>query len=315
MSKFQQEVERLRSILEQGYLQKDSRVTTIRGAHLMLSTVANNRTAFENELKNMQTHGFNTIRTWAWWPWLISEEWLSTVNKYDLKAVIVLPVPIDAPPWQCDPFDYITVAEWENALNPVLNRYGSDPRILAWEIISEPYIKPEHYQDFKDVINYVKSKSTLPVTVGFDEFTQIPIFHEALDIISYHVYQFGEWATSPEPRLPWEILDTKLTDLEQFGKPILIGEIGFPTWYYWKYERSDYGNTPYKIPGITRTTRETEQLQYDYFANMLHIIKEHNIFGYIMWQWLDDQPSGEGGFGLKGLYPDLRPKPAMALFP
>ena len=101
-------------------------------------------------------------------------------------------------------------------------------------------------------------------------------------MLSYHQYAYWEWKTYPD-LTPYQILEEKLKRFKQFNKPIIISEIGFPTFMHLEQKQpSNIGNTPYKLGSITKTTPETEELQKTYLAGMLHVIKENNVEGYIV---------------------------------
>ena len=109
------------------------------------------------------------------------------------------------------------------AMRPLLERYGDEPQILAWDIINEPeWIKTIDMVDLRtflvDSVGLVHSTTCHPVTVGSagvrwrDRYTDI-----GLDFYQVHWYD----ALQHQPSL-----ETPVSRLG-FDRPVLLGE--FPT--------------------------------------------------------------------------------------
>jgi len=321
-----QEIERLNKLLHQGYLQKDPKVPAIRGVTFKPYLMKYDATIVENEVKHLASLGINTVRV-DWWAAGDLDAYLNLMDQYGIKTILLTPYPI-APEdhwYHCDPFDKFTVDDWKTNITPFLESYGNDPRIYAIEIINEPGINDttlevfnDHSKKFIEIGQWVKTQvcSEIEVAIPLDDPKLVEPLAPAVSIINYHVYGMSLLRNDQSITEITTLFREYIQEWKKQGKPILIGETGFPTWFYGRYGKSNLGNTPYIIDDPilrTQSTPETEQLQYDYLANILHIIKDENLLGYVIYQWNDDLPGGEGGFGLKTAYPELRSKSAVDL--
>jgi hypothetical protein len=120
-----------------------------------------------------------------------------------------------------------------NALNPLLSRYGGNPNILAWEVMNEPEwamtiegggtvgqpVSKEAMQGFvSDIAQYIKEKSKDLVTLGSASRKWLDLWmHSGLDFYQYHYYDKFEQETPFD--IPYEELN--------LDKPCILGE--FPT--------------------------------------------------------------------------------------
>lgn len=312
MSAFDDEMQRLRNILHQGYLERDPIVSTIRAVHVTAGELI---PVLERELSEIKNLGFNVVNIHHFLPANAAyldavDGFLTLLNSYGLKAHFTLQTPPYG--YRQDPLDSCTLAQLEDIINPIISRFAGNSTIFLWDVNSEIYVKPEHIAEYKMLIEYVKNNVSQQVSVALDDKTMIQELYDSLDLVNLHIYLLTSLRLD-NPVLPWAVLDQGLNWVKSLGsKAIYIGEIGFCTWHVYP---SNTGNSPYRLPDITVTTPKTEALQYDYLANMLHIIKQHHILGYDIWEWCDDvsNQSAEGGFGLKTAYPELRAKPALDL--
>jgi hypothetical protein len=122
----------------------------------------------------------------------------------------------------------------DNALKPLLERYGQHPNIIAWEVINEPEgamdiaqgawvgmpISATVMQDFvNDVVGYIHTYSSQAATLGSASRGSLVTYWRdcPLDFYQFHHYDHLE-AQYP--------LDYAAADLE-LDKPVIVGE--FPT--------------------------------------------------------------------------------------
>ena len=121
----------------------------------------------------------------------------------------------------------------DNAIRPLLERYGQDPIILAWEVINEPEgamiipggawvgepVAASVMQAFvQDVVDYIHAYSSQHATVGSASRCWLSYWKDrGLDFYQYHYYDHME-ASCP--------FDYSYEDLG-LDKPCIVGE--FPT--------------------------------------------------------------------------------------
>lgn len=108
-------------------------------------------------------------------------------------------------------------------LRPLLERYGEEPQILAWDIINEPeWIKTVEPADLRsflvDTTSLVHSVTSHPVTVGSAGVRWRERYSD-LDLDFHQVHWYDSLKHQPA-------LDTPVDQLG-FNRPVLLGE--FPT--------------------------------------------------------------------------------------
>ena len=111
----------------------------------------------------------------------------------------------------------------ETALRPVLERYGDDPSIFAWDIINEPeWIRTLTTEDIriflKECVSLVHAVTLHPATVG-SAGTRWRDMYKELELDFYQVHWYDGLKHQPS-------LDTPVERLG-FDRPVLLGE--FPT--------------------------------------------------------------------------------------
>ncbi|MFC2055566.1 cellulase family glycosylhydrolase, partial [Chloroflexota bacterium] len=121
----------------------------------------------------------------------------------------------------------------DNALRPLLERYGNEYRIVAWEVINEPEwtskgipgggtvgptVTIAEMQAFvQDVINYTHRYASQPITIGSAKGQWLTYWLGlGLDFYQFHYYDSNELAP---PFVPYSDLG--------LDKPAILGE--FPT--------------------------------------------------------------------------------------
>jgi len=109
------------------------------------------------------------------------------------------------------------------ALRPLVERYGEEPTILAWDIISEPeWIKTvdatELHAWLSDSIALIHSATNHPATIG-SAGVRWRDRYAGLDLDFYQVHWYDSLKHQPS-------LETPVSDLG-FDRPVLLGE--FPT--------------------------------------------------------------------------------------
>lgn len=111
----------------------------------------------------------------------------------------------------------------DTVFRPVLERYGREASIFAWDVINEPeWINTLTVEELRrfltTTISLVRSCTNQQITVG-SAGVRWREFYKDLDVDFYQVH----WYDSLRHQLP---LETPVTDLG-FDKPVLLGE--FPT--------------------------------------------------------------------------------------
>ena len=111
----------------------------------------------------------------------------------------------------------------DTVLRPLLERYGQEPSILAWDVINEPEwittLTPDELRVFlEESVSLVHASTLHPATIG-SAGAGWRDFYKGLGLDFYQVH----WYDSLKHQPP---LDTPVADLG-FDRPVLLGE--FPT--------------------------------------------------------------------------------------
>lgn len=321
---FNKEIQRLTKLLKRGYTTKDPATLDIRGVTFKPYYLRNFDmppvTLVRQELAKLQKIGFNAVRT-DWQDPNIIEEYLDILEEYGFRLCQELPsppVPIGKTWHHYDPFEDYTVEDWTQIIHPHLQRFGTDHRFVYFSLTGEAFFKTDdHIAMMKQVINFAKVNSDVPITIGFDSPKMIDAFIDSLEIINFHAYPLTKLRDGLDIEYILEQAKPKLQEWQTSGKPIIFEETGFPTWRYGKERDSSAGNSPYAINNhyLYKTSPQTELLQKYCLANMVHFFKENNVKGYLIYQWFEDPPHGEGGFGLTVQQEQFRYKPALEVLP
>lgn len=311
------DIARLERIISKGHLSKDDRMTAISGLNYVVpprpshyfryipsklskeGSFATAEKIVNVDFEVIKSMGFNTLRIttdrygFEGYYHKYMDLCIKYAIKYGLQLIPILPlkaIGIEGNP---------TIGEMKARLESTVVPYIDEKTIYLWDLVNEPILTTQEDLDIlRTLATHLKLTDTNhPITIGIDKFDLFQYLEDVMDTLSWHFYQFSTWETED----PYSRLVTEINQLKTYGKPVLIEEFGFPTHRYFP---SNQGNTPYKCPFIIFTTRQTEKLQRNYFANILYIIKDSNIAGYTFWTFRDDS---EGGFGILRYDDSLKP--------
>ena len=114
-------------------------------------------------------------------------------------------------------------ALFDRALSPVINCYGKEHTILAWDLINEPewirtLTSDQIHEYLSEAVSVVRANASQPVTVG-SAGARWRSFYQDLGLDFYQVHWYDSLGGQPA-------LDTPVTDLG-FDRPVILGE--FPT--------------------------------------------------------------------------------------
>ncbi len=111
----------------------------------------------------------------------------------------------------------------DKVLRPVLKHYGTEPGILAWDVINEPewirtLTSDQLYEFLGEAVSLVHANATQPVTIG-SAGARWRTFYEGL-ALDFHQVHWYDALTGQPP------LATRVNELG-FDRPVVLGE--FPT--------------------------------------------------------------------------------------
>jgi len=139
--------------------------------------------------------------------------------------------------WIANPgYEYLFPEHWERLekyVRDIVGTFLDDPRVLAWDIMNEPWCERKLENDEqKNVVQrflehfaeLVRSMDPIaPLTIGVTALDRAEYVEDLVDLICFHSYE-----TNPRK---WKSL---LKEANQYaalkGKPILLTEWGYPTW-------------------------------------------------------------------------------------
>jgi hypothetical protein len=111
----------------------------------------------------------------------------------------------------------------DRVLRPVLKHYGTEPTILAWDVINEPewirtLTSEQLYEFLSEAVSLVHANAMQPVTIG-SAGARWRTFYEGLGLDFYQVHWYDALTGQPP-------LETPVIELG-FDRPVVLGE--FPT--------------------------------------------------------------------------------------
>ena len=214
----------------------------------------------DRELGYAQTMGLNSVRVW-----LDSRPYednpdlmLKRIEKFldlcDKHKLSVIPILFDScgieekdliekgedihwRRWIANPgYDYLGREHWdrlERYVKDVVGKFFNDPRVLAWDVMNEPWCdrNPENDEHKSVVLRFLKHFAELvrslnpdaPITIGVTSLDRAEYVEDLVDLICFHSYE-----TDPEK---WKLLLKEAKKYAKIkGKPILLTEWGYPLW-------------------------------------------------------------------------------------
>jgi hypothetical protein len=114
-------------------------------------------------------------------------------------------------------------ALFDRVLRPVINYYGKEPTILAWDLINEPewirtLTSDQLYEYLSEAAAVVHANASQPVTVG-SAGARWRSFYQDLELDFYQVHWYNSLSGQPA-------FETPVAELG-FDRPVILGE--FPT--------------------------------------------------------------------------------------
>jgi endo-1,4-beta-mannosidase len=171
----------------------------------------------------------------------------------------------------------------EHYLSDLIEPHSGDERILAWDIMNEPFAFPT--MDKQRIVNFLKHMcmfsnniaGSIPITVGISSWLYASKVEQFVDLITFHIWDLEEYET---------VLTEAINYEKKTGKEVLISEFG--------------NNFFFKPPSVT----DNEQLKFykTYFPKVLH-----SGIGWLIWELM----VGSDAFAHCGLlYPNGHKRPA-----
>jgi endo-1,4-beta-mannosidase len=171
----------------------------------------------------------------------------------------------------------------ESYLTDLIEPHKGDSRILAWDIMNEPFAFPT--MDKKRIVEFLEHMCTFskniagstPITVGISSWSHVSKVEKFVDLITFHLWDLEEYGTALSKAKNYE---------KETGKPVLVSEFG--------------NNFFFKPPSTT----DEEQLQFykKYFPKILN-----SGIGWLVWELT----VGSDAFAHCGIiYPNGHRRPA-----
>ncbi len=214
----------------------------------------------DRELEYAQSMGLNSVRVWLdcrpdWeYPNVILKRFEKFLDLCGKHKLTVMPILFDScgieekdfkeqgedihwRRWIANPgYDYLFPEHWdklEKYVKDIVGTFLNDPRILAWDVMNEPWCNrnPENDEHKSVVQRFLKHFAELvrslnpdaPITIGVTALDRAEYVEDLIDLISFHSYE-----TDPGR---WKLLLMEANQYAELkGKPILLTEWGYPTW-------------------------------------------------------------------------------------
>ena len=147
-------------------------------------------------------------------------------------------------------------------LSDLIEPYRKDSRILAWDIMNEPWAFPimdqERIMEFVEHMCHFSKKiaSSTPITLGLSSWSETPKVEKIVDLISFHIWRIDEYD---------KVLSSAKKYEDETGKPVLLTEFG--------------SNFFFKPPYVT----DSEQLRF-YKKFFPKIVKSG--IGWLIWEFI-----------------------------
>jgi len=296
--------------------------------------LVNDGTTLDDTLKGLNgTGGKNVLRAWFFqqfanrsgsWDWSAFDKTLQVARADGFKVIATLADqwsyegrPFLDPNWYeggyktsvASPYEQVPYRQW---VQTVVQRYASDPTILAWELVNEPAVAISEQQDgtcasnagavlssfVHDVgglIKSIDSNHLLSLGVGgngncgtIDSDYQTVMADPAIDLCSFHDY-YGP--TNTTAYNAYNGLNVRARQCAALNKPLYVGEMGIHS-----------GASPCYGDLVCRSSYRGSKLAAAFATQ--------GMVGYLPWQYdqrggtSDDYVYGPGdpGLGVLGSY-------------